>query len=626
MKSVVIWFPSDSCPDTHEHVVFWQQYLTDSRTSADCHSLPAMVHDEADRWKHAYLEWVARIGQAPIRGVNLEQRLKIRPRLSYWWMTVPTEFSFTEDALAYVAIRLWAFAEFADDNGLTDVKLVGASQDVARAMHVWGRLTGRKVTAERAPKLQEPPLSLRHRIRNSSNVGIQALFAVRHIGKVFLEYGPKQRQFGKRSAPRIDELTIVDDLAHLIVDGSEPPKFSSHYWGSLPAQLASWGKRVHWIHLDYRSTKVTSLRESRRIVESMDGNFANQRHTLLQDDMTVGMMARSVVSLCRIQGLGIRLARSHLSWRHSASGMDLWPVVKRTWRRSFYGATAAQNALWLELFRFEEPTGSCLYLMENQPWELVLVNNWRTSVEGGVFGVIHSSVRGWDLRYSAGYSSGRGKRHALLPRPTATLANGPFSHLQLSGHGFDASELLAVEALRYIANEPDVHRVPVDGSSAWSCRLLALGEYDHHAFHTQVRLLNALVNARPNDVSITFRPHPGALHDLSSLDSRIVLSSSQSIRADLATSDAAFCSSVSTASLDALLAGVPTILYRDGGVLDAQLLPSGPSSVSVTSATQLIAAIDALPRDGGPSPIAADMVFNLDAELPHWRRFFADFT
>ena len=138
-------------------------------------------------------------------------------------------------------------------------------------------------------------------------------------------------------------------------------------------------------------------------------------------------------------------------------------------------------------------------------------------------------------------------------------------------------------------------------------------------------LLNAFVKARGDIVGVKYRPHPGVPHHEIGLDSQIELSISKSIREDLADSDIALSSSVSTASLDALLAGVPTIVYRDSTDLDGQLIPIGAGTTSVASASDLIAAIDALLENGVPPSIAPVEVFNLEAELPQWRKFLFEF-
>ena len=623
MSSAVLWFAAEAIPNTDSQVVYWRQYLASGHASSSAISLPQMIHDESERWKATYLQWLEAIGQTRNGDETLEEQLRLGANLSYWWMTVPTEYSFSEDALVYKAVRLWAFVELAERLGLTEVTLVGADPGIADVLRAWGKRTGRKILLRAWTSGVKPQLSLRRAVRDSSNVGLQMLFALRHLGKQYLEYGRRHKTIDSAYEITGYDLTIVDDLAHMLVDESQPNRYESHYWGQLPSQLASQGKSVHWIHSDYRSGIIPSSHEARRIVQCLNGNYANQRHSLLQDHMNLRVMAKTVICFLRIISLGLRVRRSRLVWLHHASEMNMWPLVKNSWRSSFYGATAAQNALWLQLFDFavreRNPQNSCMYLMENQPWELALLSDWRESARGGIKGVVHSSVRPWDLRYALGCSAEQGNRHALLPRPDAILVNGPASLRILGKYGFNDDELIPVEALRYIRGEQTAGHASAAKESATSAtRVLALGEYDPSLAAVQVEFLNELVEARGPLLKVTYRPHPGVVHESSSLDSRIELSRASSISADLAKSDVAFCGSTSSASLDALMSGVPVIVFKVGGVLDGQLLPEESVSATVTCSDELLDAVDALHLTRISEIRSLSEVFYLDAGLPRW--------
>jgi surface carbohydrate biosynthesis protein (TIGR04326 family) len=189
----------------------------------------------------------------------------------------------------------------------------------------------------------------------------------------------------------------------------------------------------------------------------------------------------------------------------------------------------------------------------------------------------------------------------------------------LGEYGFNNDELIPVEALRYIRGEQTAGHASAAKESATSAtRVLALGEYDPSLAAVQVEFLNELVEARGPLLKVTYRPHPGVVHESSSLDSRIELSRASSISADLAKSDVAFCGSTSSASLDALMSGVPVIVFKVGGVLDGQLLPEESVSATVTCSDELLDAVDALHLTRISEIRSLSEVFYLDAGLPRW--------
>jgi surface carbohydrate biosynthesis protein (TIGR04326 family) len=256
--------------------------------------------------------------------------------------------------------------------------------------------------------------------------------------------------------------------------------------------------------------------------------------------------------------------------------------------------------------------------MENQPWELALLGLSKASGSGTIQGVPHSTVRDWDLRYAVGSAATPGMADEGLPRPDVVLVNGRAASDALILNGHRPDQLQPVEALRYIVSSQTAD-FPFTDNESEVVGLLALGEYDARLATTQIELLNKLVEARSASVRITYRPHPASPAPPATLDERIRLSASSRIAVDLAENDLAFCSNVTSAAVDALLAGVPVIVFRDGSVLDGQIARA-QGNTSVTNAQDLIDAVDRFITHGSGEHARLDEVFNLDAGLPRWAR------
>lgn len=87
-----------------------------------------------------------------------------------------------------------------------------------------------------------------------------------------------------------------------------------------------------------------------------------------------------------------------------------------------------------------------LYPMENQPWETLLVYNWKKFKNDNIFGVIHTTVRFWDLRMYFG----KYYQNHLKILPKKILSNSHFSSKNLKEGGFNQNFIIEVEALRYL--------------------------------------------------------------------------------------------------------------------------------------------------------------------------------
>ena len=261
--------------------------------------------------------------------------------------------------------------------------------------------------------------------------------------------------------------------------------------------------------------------------------------------------------------------------------------------------------------------------MENQAWELALISSWRRAGRGRVFGVAHSVVRQWDLRYALGSSPGRVAGMASLPQPDLILANGPMAIESLLANGLPTEALHGVEALRFM-HSPESAGVADTASQVRMSplRILALGEYDSEMALAQVRMVNAIVIGSSHDVVVTFRSHPSAQPLVELLDPRVKVSTATSIDRDLRRCDVVLCGSVSSALVDAMLAGIPALVLQDARVLDGRLLPDGGGVIVVHDGEDVTGRLEEL-TSGKLTTRQARDIFFLDPDLKRWHAFLA---
>lgn len=623
MNSVLLWFSSDPYPTNGNHIILWQQYLSSENSSSEIYSLPQLVHGDSERWKRTYLQWLNKVGQSSVGDATLEQRLLIRSDLSYWWMTLPVEFSFTEDATAYKSVRLWAFVELAERLDITELELSGAPPDVAEVLKVWCEQTGRKITSLRKPRRVWARSSVSSGIKNSSSILLQGALGLLILVQEFIRFGLKRNEGPSRVVPSAKAVTIIDYFDNFRVNENLESRYESAYWGGLPELLAAMKIPVRWIHIDVRSSSAPSPRKAFQSIQILNQNEAGQVHCLLQGATSLSVLAAEVRCFFHIVTLGISVSKARISWIESESLLNMWPVIKQPWRKAFYGVNAAQNAGWRVLFRRMLEVGQdseqCLYLMENQPWEIGMISSWREGHSGKIYGVPHSTVRKWDLRYAVGFNGDSRTAAEALPQPNKILVNGAAAENVFYENGYSSGQIHPVEAVRYIRNK-EVLPPDLDSqlNTMGEVEVVVLGEYDEGLALRQIELLNKLIGARATNASFRYRPHPSTDTHLNLIDERITVSAERDIAFDLVRSDLVFCSNVSSASLDALLMGVPVIMLLDGSVFDGQ--PEGGSGARyVTKSEELIAAFDQITSGRFEEAIVPESVFNLDPELPKWK-------
>lgn len=627
MSRVTVWFPNEECPAKHNPTILWQQFMSKGNTFENVYSLPKMINDEAGRWKQTYLQWLNRMRQIVIGDKSLEQHLQIDTNLSYWWMVLPTEFSFSKDSLAYKCIRLWQLIELIDQNKWTEINIIDAESDIAVVLKKWGEKTGRKVHVENrgtALRFLKYPRSIL-----SKNSVFQILLGTRHIITEFIKYGLKAPKFYENYSNSNSRITIIDYFDNFKVNSYSPDVYQSNYWWKMPKLLEASGIKPQWLHIDFRNRTSPSIAKARKTIDVLNKNSSDKQHFLLQDFMSCSVLICAISNYLKIISLNFRLKQAKLIWRDSHYGIDVWPMVKKSWKKSFYGMNAAENSIYASLFKAalnkSNKESSCLYLFENQPWELLLLNEWKSVSNKKIFGVPTSLVRSWDLRYALGNVAGINSSQLYLPSPDAILVTSESMLDIFRIYGHTSKKLILVEALRYLETSQELINQIIDISSVSKSviKILVLGEYNPGLVVKQLKFINGLINIRGKKIQVNYRPHPSVNMDLISLNQGAKVSTHLNINTDLKECDLVFSSNMSSANIDAHIAGKPLIVLEDASVLDGWI--SGIiKDYSITSIEELIEAVDNFADNKFRNLPGNTALLLLDPKLPRWKLFLTD--
>lgn len=302
-----------------------------------------------------------------------------------------------------------------------------------------------------------------------------------------------------------------------------------------------------------------------------------------------------------------------------------------------------ETLLWLQAvegFALNIPAATpVLYLQENQAWELCLLSAWQRNNGGRTCGVIHTTVRPWDLRFlicerlqSVG---------ALVPRPDVTLVNGPVGRESLLLAARGALERHEVEALRFLM---EMNPLPIVGGAAkrvgrddeapprrdnpprTSCSgadrgsvLLVLGEYDPNYSADIVRMaagVAELARMRSSPMDVIWRPHPAT--------GSVVIPSDWTIGTGcpmddlLAQATSVLGGATSTSIVHAISRGLPVavLLARDAfNSLGSEVL----SHVRIVRTAEEVYRAAHTGSVGGVNLL--DRLFHRDPDLRRWRAF-----
>ena len=621
MTSATLWLSSDDPACSEGTLLLWAQFTHDVHRTVPVISLPELVEKDAKKWRARYLAWLEGVGGTNCGGLTLVEAMKIRPGLSYWWMTIPSEFSLSPDSIAYAVIRLWVLEEVARNLGLEKLEVVGADSALKRVLSSWSHSSSIGITFRDSHPLNPSGVLELGFFQKFKRLLPARAKALMFMAKVYLQYFTLRRPTVRGQSKT--NPVVVDYLAHFDLEAAYEGRYESHFWGALVSKKSYLGGHTDWIHIDVRSATLPTSRKSKAVIRALNEKASQPHHFLAQSFFDFDVLLRALSTFQEIAMLG---KHWNLVGKDPQSEMDFRPILEERVVSDFSGTAAASNAIWLCLFeKILSPAvrdRKLLFLWENQPWELAALHARKSSRSPANIGVAHLPVRYWDLRHFLGYSVGV-LETSFLPQPDIVAVPDATSVERIEIPQLPPRQIFEVEALRF---EPKKHKAL---KSRRNCRdgektrILVLGELLDSMVQRQLKLVESLLEATGNEYSITFRPHPAGSADLPILNPAVSLSGNSLARDDYQSCDAVLCSSITASSLEAHIAGVLVLIYRDGRAFSGTPLIPGPRVAWVAGADDIKNFIDNYRGDRREEQSGSTFPMNFSKNFARWGALFS---
>lgn len=603
--TLLIWDADEPAPAGDWTVVLWSGFDASGR---DAVSMPRLVEQNAGALRAAYLAWMHDLGQRVINGRRIVNHLELTPGFSYWWMTLLSHKpNYYEAAQITDVIKCLAFESFAKGRAVPAViRLRSARAGLRTVFERYCVVNGIRCEIEAAPAQASP-----------ARAGAEAP-APR--GRPWWTLALGLLGSGRRSKPAAsraesDGLCFFDMLVHLTPDAIPSGVFRSQYWTRLVPLLEQSGRRTTWMHTFFRHRDVPSVPDALALLDRFNGASGTQHHVLLDSQRSPAVLLSAAGTYARIAWQAFALRSIRNDFRPAGSAFDFWPLYRANWRSSLAGRYAIRNCLNLALFsralRRLPRQSAGIYIQENQPWEIALVEAWRAAGHGLLVGVPHTSVRFWDLRYFYDRREYGPRDAAHVPQPDVIAVNGPAMRAACLEGGVPAGLLTEVEALRFLhlTNAAAAAPRPANG-----LRVLICGDNTRGSNEKMLRLVAEASRQLPPAARYVFKPHKAAPLD-AGLNAGFPLEVRDGDLAQmLRECDIVLTGHVTSAAVDAYGLGVPVASLLDGRSLNGSPLRGKPGVRYFATAGELIEIL----RDPGAAGPREEL-FALDEALPRWQ-------
>ena len=389
----VVWarISTDEWPS--QQTILWNEFKRPNDQN-NIISLPAFIEENDRVVRERVLKYLATIKNTKIKNKTTFQHLTLASGYSYWWSTL-------------IALKRWR------NSGNIPFACKIVALEMLMEMHNIGSITVESDDSELRSRISEcirqpkPSLILNYFLSLKSlmiDIGYFLFHLVRALGS-FVRY-----LYEIRNVPRVEDQSSLSKQM-LFIDfytASEPTdqgrqEIASTYWGGLPQWLKTNSiVQPDWLHNFPENINNRKIMDAIKTLQNRsDENFGG--HSLLLFKPTRAMIIESARSYFLLNKKFWTLrAISKIKYEHSY-GTNLWPLFKGEWRESLIGSTAIRHCLLIasveRFVRLMPKYEQIIYLMENQPWESPFIYSCTKHGQGNLFGVAHSTVRFWDLRY-----------------------------------------------------------------------------------------------------------------------------------------------------------------------------------------------------------------------------------
>jgi len=615
-QALLVWDSAHSPPRGYQKIALWKSF--DCEAYPDAISMPKVIEQNADELKKQYLKFVYDIAIKKLNGETVIDHMLLRKDFNYWWLTLIVEkCNYAKSTWINDGIRLLAFEKIIKKESTHKIRLATSNDLLIKSFRLLCLKNEIEIELQHIPNVESSKSKFR-RFYALFPLSLQAIVAfcfniVRRWplrGGGLIEWKSSTGQ-----------ITFVSYFFNLVPESAEQGQYKSRYWGHLPDSLIQENISTNWLHIYVKDSVCPSVKRAAKLIQKFnETGQEKQTHTTLDTFLGWKVIWYTLLDWRLLFKVG-RKIRGLGCIENDDSGY-LWPFMKLDLNESLYGRTALDNLLNFNLFeealQLLPKQKKGVYLQEYQGWEFGLIQAWKAAGHGNLIGASHSTVRFWDLRYFFHSHSHKGNISNQLPRPNKVAVNGNLMHKNYLDGEYKQSELIDVEALRYL-HLNTVDKKINDDLIIDDLVLLVLGDYLSENTRLQMQLLEEAYPSFSTNITLLVKPHPNCPIIPSKYPGLKMEVTMDSISGLLPKCNIAYTSNVTSAAIDAYCANVPVISALNSQTLNMSPLMGVEGVEFVSRADELVKAIEKIETGQKNNRKSPKDVFWLDPKLPMWK-------
>ncbi len=473
--------------------VIWNDYESGTNEI----SILKFIEGNSDLIKREYLKIIEKIGFLNIKGKKLHEVFELQSKFSFWWITDVYEKSLYKHLSINEILKLIALEEVIKEKKIQKISISNYDEKLFDSIKFICKKNQILFTGKNKKK----------------KFKIFFVFKMIFVFLNFLRFLSKRFSFTKTNV-KINNLKnlFCSYFAYINLDKLNNNIYYSDYWRDLINQKKII-KNSHFLHIFFPSKKIT-FNDSIKAIKKVNKE-ENNLHFFVEEYFSIKIFFKIIFYWVR-NILKFYSNRDKIKNSFFLSNLYSWYFLKDDLEESFCGISSLVNLYYFFLFKEISirinSIDKTFFLYENQGWEKSFVFNLRKLEKNKIYGIQHSTVRYWDLRYSINIDKSR-KEIFNKFNPDYFVVNGEDSLKKMLNNSYPEEKIKKAEAIRYLDIIKSAKADILEKKNLNS--ILIVGDY---AKQSNLNISNSLNQLDPiyfEKFNFTLKEHP--LREMSNL-------------------------------------------------------------------------------------------------------------
>jgi len=613
---LLIWDSEGDLPDIYGTIFLWNIIKTSSNDNII--SAPLLVENNSQELRNKILNWIYQVGETKIKGTRIVDILEIEADLSYWWFTsLGQKFNISDESPINDAIKALAFEQYLDLKDIKGIHIVSSNIRLIDLFKSFCKTRKIKFSYKDLNKSGSNYSKLFHILPDFFNAFLYFFWFVFNNFKFLISKAPDSLNFR-------EGILFMDVLVHLNQKSKKTGEFHSNYWTELPKLMDKLGIKSNWLHNFYKHQSVPNIQTAKNLIKNFN-NSSTQSHTLIEAYLSPKVFLDALKLYSKLFFRSFKLSKRSSILIPARSSYDFSYLFINEFEDSLRGKAAISNCLRICLSKVAlkaipfQKKG--FYIQENQPWELAATFYWKKFKHGVLYGIPHSTVRYWDLRYFYDPRTYLEEVRNTIPKPDFVALNGNAAYEAYVRAGYPEIQLRKAEALRYLhllEFNTSLNNKP--GPEIFT--ILVCGDFLKSTNDLMISCLADALADYDQPVKVIIKPHPAnPVRHEDYLKIKFEISSA-SLSELFSKSTVVFTSNITSAAVDVYYSRKPLIQFLDGAFFNVSPLREVLGINYVTDSEGLLKCLLTLPK------VSVDEMsyFILNRELDNWKLLLTENT